>query len=390
MIAPTQIRKPENWQDFETLCKKLWGEIWDCSDTIQRHGRIGQSQHGVDVYGIPKGETGYFGIQCKGKDEYTHSQLTEKEIDEEISKAKSFTPALKRFIFASTANKDAKIEAYIRKKNVESMENGGFEIYISSWEDIVDLLTERKRTFNWYINNCQYVENLNIEISFNGNPSLTIHPQYYRIIHKTKVLPPYDPTNLNDRIEMIMEQMDHKSSYSSLIEQQQMINERLYGTSSKTNYTICYPVVTIKNNGTTTIEDYKLEVWLDNTDSVGDCFHYVNATMIDPAERAAINARKDQEREVYKSKEYSNKVFFIPNNRILVPNDTASFRFSVIPSENVPSLILHWKLLSRNGELKGENTIQVSPHFIDKEIITKTRDPQGFREEYVTIEPRIE
>jgi len=390
MIAPTQIRKPENWQDFETLCKKLWGEIWDCSDTIQRHGRTGQCQHGVDVYGIPKGENSYFGIQCKGKDEYTHSQLTEKEIDDEIAKALNFEPSLKRFIFATTANKDANIEAYIRKKNIESLSKGGFELYLSSWEDIVDLLIERKRTFDWYINNCQYVDKLSVEITFGGEPTTTIRPQYYRIKHKTEVLPPYNPASLNDCLAMAMEQIDYKNTCSNLIQQQQMINERLYGTSSKTDYTICYPTVTIKNMGSVTIEDYKLDIWLDNTDFVGDCFHYVNATILDPAERAVINARKDQEREVYKSKEYSNEVFFIPSNRTLVPNDTASFEFSVIPSEEVSSLILHWKLLSRNGELSGENTIHVLPHFIDKEIITKTRDPKEYQEEYVTIEPRIE
>ena len=390
MIAPTQIRKPENWQDFEILCKKLWGEIWDCSDTIQRNGRSGQNQHGVDVYGIPKGESSYYGIQCKGKDEYTHSQLTVQEVDQEIIKAKTFAPALKRLIFATTANKDANIEAYIRTKNIESLQEGGFEIYLSSWEDIVDLLIERKRTFDWYINHCQYVEKLNLEVSFNGHTTLTIRPQYVRINHITKVLPPYNPANPQDRLAMLMEKYNLDSTSSNLIKQQQFINERLYGISSKTDYTICYPTITIKNIGTTTIEDYKLDIWLDNTDFVGDCFHYVNATMLDPAERAAINARKDQEREVYKSKEYSNEVFFIPKNRILVPNDTTSFKFSVIPSENVSFIILHWKLLSRNGVLKGENAIRVLPHYIDREIITKTRDPKDYREEYITIEPRIE
>ncbi|MDD3945654.1 MAG: hypothetical protein PHS38_13220, partial [Bacteroidales bacterium] len=84
MIAPTQIRKPENWQDFEKLCKKLWGEIWDCADTIQRNGRSGQNQNGIDVYGLPKNETAYYGIQCKGKDDYTQAKLTEEEINNEI------------------------------------------------------------------------------------------------------------------------------------------------------------------------------------------------------------------------------------------------------------------------------------------------------------------
>ena len=53
MKSPTQIQPPANWQDFETLCKKLWGEIWCCTDTIKKNGRSGQNQYGVDVYGAP-------------------------------------------------------------------------------------------------------------------------------------------------------------------------------------------------------------------------------------------------------------------------------------------------------------------------------------------------
>lgn len=121
MEGKLQLRKPENWQDFERLCKVLWGEIWECPDTIKRNGRQGQAQKGVDVYGIKKGECVYRGIQCKGKDDYTNSQLTEPEIDNEIAKALLFTPKLKSFYFATTANKDAHIEEYIRKKNLESI-----------------------------------------------------------------------------------------------------------------------------------------------------------------------------------------------------------------------------------------------------------------------------
>ncbi|KAA6337545.1 hypothetical protein EZS27_014378 [termite gut metagenome] len=92
MIAPTQLRKPENWQDFEKLCKKLWGEIWNCSNSIKRNGRNGQNQHGVDVYGKPNDENYFYGIQCKGKDDYTQNMLTRDEIDTEIKKAKTFKP----------------------------------------------------------------------------------------------------------------------------------------------------------------------------------------------------------------------------------------------------------------------------------------------------------
>ena len=108
-----QILKPENWQDFEELCKVLWSEIWECPE-IKKNGRFGQNQNGVDIYGIPKNETKYFGIQCKGKDEYTKSKLTELEITSEINKAKNFKPYLKKLYIATTANKDERIEELVK------------------------------------------------------------------------------------------------------------------------------------------------------------------------------------------------------------------------------------------------------------------------------------
>lgn len=41
-------------------------------------------------------------------------------------------------VFATTANKDVKIEGYIRKKDIENRAKGLFAIDIASWEDIVD------------------------------------------------------------------------------------------------------------------------------------------------------------------------------------------------------------------------------------------------------------
>lgn len=85
------IRKPQNWQDFETLCKMLWGEIWGNQNKIKKNGRLGQPQSGVDIFGVPKGRIQYSGIQCKGKDDYSNAQLTKQEIDVELEKAKCFT-----------------------------------------------------------------------------------------------------------------------------------------------------------------------------------------------------------------------------------------------------------------------------------------------------------
>lgn len=161
------IQKPVNWQDFESLCKKLWGEIWKCPE-IKKNGRLGNSQKGVDIYGIPDGKKEYYGIQCKGKDDYSKSKLTKSEIDAEIKNAKKCRPKLEYFIFTTTANKTAKIEEYVRVKNRESQKKGSFSIELYSWEDIADLIEENKNTYDWYVSGNLHKTNNNVTMSINN------------------------------------------------------------------------------------------------------------------------------------------------------------------------------------------------------------------------------
>ena len=106
---------------------------------------------------------------------------TEGEIDTEIEKALGFEPKLKLLVFATTANKDAKIEGYIRKKDVENREKGLFAVDIASWEDIVDQLERYKTTYNWYVNNCQFKDTTDVFVSFDGEEEIKIHPEYLSI-----------------------------------------------------------------------------------------------------------------------------------------------------------------------------------------------------------------
>lgn len=66
-IAQFQIPPPQNWQDFESLCCDLWAQIWNDENT-KKHGRSGQPQNGIDIYGYPlNAQGGCYGIQCKKK-----------------------------------------------------------------------------------------------------------------------------------------------------------------------------------------------------------------------------------------------------------------------------------------------------------------------------------
>ena len=303
MIAPTQIRKPENWQDFEKLCKKLWGEIWNCPDTIKRNGRLGQSQNGVDIYGIPKGESQYSGIQCKGKDNYTNSSLTEKEIEHEIRKAEGFKPALKRFIFTTTANKDVGIEEYVREKDIESRAHGLFEVHLACWEDIVDLLEDNRNTFNWYINNCQYKDNTDVDVTFKGQHEMTIFPEYYRTTVK------YEVADFQEWVILPKYPLPKIGIFNNLnnpyrIEQNSMSN-------SNTQW--CEIPIKIENVGATVIEDFKLyfRTKEEYIDTIDPGVEYMTGIEYSSAFKMEMNRRIDEEREVFESADSCNELVYI-------------------------------------------------------------------------------
>ena len=63
MEISKQLCKPQNWQDFESLCKILWTHVWELNPgDVKKNGRMGQAQHGVDVYGKPKECNSYIHI----------------------------------------------------------------------------------------------------------------------------------------------------------------------------------------------------------------------------------------------------------------------------------------------------------------------------------------
>jgi len=379
MEGKLQLRKPENWQDFERLCKALWGEIWECSDTIKRNGRQGQVQKGVDVYGIKKGECVYRGIQCKGKDDYTNSQLTESEIDNEIAKALLFTPKLKSFYFATTANKDAHIEEYIRKKNLESISKGGFEIDIFAWEDIVDLIEAHRNTYNWFLNNCSYKDVSDVEVFIGGKKEYTISPEYFRITKEYQL----KPQELSWSSEKSLKIIQANTHFMNL-------NDVLY-PPSKHDYRWCTISINIYNTGKTVIEDYKLSIIIEmeNVLEISDKFHYHNSRLMDQAAVAQINARKDAQREVFESTEYCNVIEYRPKDRILVQDDHRTFKIAVKPKDNVQSIKVMWVLYSRNYRKEGELILNVEPKFEDKKEKVEVDNIDELKENEVIILPKI-
>lgn len=71
-------------------------------EIVSMHGRSGQPQQGVDIYGRRDGQDDcWVGVQCKQKDD--GKEIAEQELRDEVEKAKKFEPALVEFILITTA-----------------------------------------------------------------------------------------------------------------------------------------------------------------------------------------------------------------------------------------------------------------------------------------------
>lgn len=138
---------PRAWDEFEDIVCSAAKNRWD-NPTFTRHGRQGQKQDGVDVYGKDLYEE-LVGLQCKN----TISELNEKLIRAEVEKAKKFDGQLTALFIATTLEPDRKLQRLVRNISREETENGGFEVHILFWHDIWhDLTLDDRRVLQHYPN----------------------------------------------------------------------------------------------------------------------------------------------------------------------------------------------------------------------------------------------
>lgn len=349
------LRKPENWQDFESLCKKLWGEIWEC-DEIKKNGRNGQNQNGVDIFGIPNNQEHYYGIQCKGKDDYSNANLSIKEIDAEIEKAKNFKPSLKKFYFATTANKDSKIEEYIRIKDLESRGLNLFEIHLFCWEDIADLIEENKRTFDWYVKSVNYKNLYSIKVSFGcDSDKLTFQP---KLIKNNICYELTSPDKYSFDISYSPEE-NFQTGREIDTEPQPV---RYYFNAVGYNKSSCVFYIKLCNSGHTSIKNFKLYFQLLSEHISSDTVNK-NQSVYD------INTY------TYNTKFYknSNEGIFEPKQTILVQTDsTKTDEICIRPNIEEPQLIeIKWQLVSEDFNDSGSLFIELNPRIIKRNTVEK-------------------
>lgn len=135
------IPAPRGWEEFESIVKSALEIKWGTSN-LTMHGRQGQKQNGVDIYGDD--DLGRLvGVQCK----LTASSIDEKIIDKEISLAEEFCPSITALYIATTSPSDVKLQHYIRSISSSRAQVSKFSVRILFWSDIIDDLTKDINAF---------------------------------------------------------------------------------------------------------------------------------------------------------------------------------------------------------------------------------------------------
>lgn len=368
------IQKPENWQDFETLCKQLWGEIWGIPMKIKKNGRNGQPQAGVDVYGVPKGEENYWGIQCKGKDDYSNAKLTEKEIDNEISKAQKFKPELAVFIFATTMNKDSAIEEFVRIRDLESRKNGGFEILLFCWEDIADLIDDHQDTYNFWVGNKQHKTKFDFEVSLNDfQTEHIIKPKCIRTIKRYSVKEP-EINRLDIGTSALLGNMEWNKRFP-------FANPAFISISQgRVNEAICSFEIIMANTGTNVIEDWRVKFTV-----VGE--HKKIMDQLGTGPMGMIDIAYLKYKRTYVD---NNKISYSPkDNEPLIQKDNRYFEAFIIPECKEYTIPIDWELLARDFNSTGTIFLKVEPEYEDKIITEYVESENDLKEdEIISIEEK--
>jgi len=156
-FATASLPKPKSWDEFEDIVADILKVAWN-DPFPTRNGRLGQKQHGVDIYGKPVHSTSYSGAQCK------LSAISLSDIKEEITSAEGFQPPLKELIIAIASNRDALIQEKIRIIDQERTSKGKFSVKILFWEDIQLILAESEdlmvKHFPQFVNKNSSLDNI--------------------------------------------------------------------------------------------------------------------------------------------------------------------------------------------------------------------------------------
>ncbi len=148
------------------------------------------------------------------------------------------------------------------------------------------------------------------------------------------------------------------------------------------DYRIRTVTISIINNGSTVLSDYKMYMWFSGVEKVS------NGEYFSPFETSEIRAVQNERRELFEVRDCETDLVLEPKNKRLVQNDSKTFSADVTPLEDAKEIIIEWEFLSDGYSKDGKISIPVEHVYEDRERVISVSSLIEEREEIV-IEPKI-
>jgi hypothetical protein len=271
---------------------------------------------------------------------------------------------------ATTALNDARIQSFVRQKNIEHRKNGLFEVHLFCWETIVDLIDENNRTHDYYVKSQNYRTNQSAAVTFENDES--------EIICKPK----FKKQITFFRQKIVLDESN--SLFASVLKQQAFLRSLVPTTMPFKEVNKSYFGFNIKihNNGKAPIEEYKLLLNFE-----GDIIDLKDQNDI------GLNLLLLPKNYVYTTYLWFDSLSgkLVPRKPILVGEDSfSSERIYIKTSPKESEILIKWKLLSKDYKDEGVLKIIVKPEIIKKYEDVLVEDPLDVKtvigeiEDYIT------
>lgn len=138
-----QIPKPKNEQDFESMCRHIYGIHY--KTLAKFFGRRGQKQHGIDIILCKddiEDKEHRIGIQCKHVQMLSLDKESGDSVCKEIKKAEDGNMPISHLVIATTLPNDASLTNAVQNLSDKRKDNDKFTVSIHFWGDIEGLITD--------------------------------------------------------------------------------------------------------------------------------------------------------------------------------------------------------------------------------------------------------
>jgi hypothetical protein len=132
-----RLRKAgKNSRACAAICTNAFGPIKIPKNT---GGKV--SRKAASISTVSAGARNMPGSNAKKKAIWPPTDLTTDEIDEEVAKAQTWKPGLRKYIIATTAPNDENVQKHVRALTAKHKKKKLFSVQVASWDQITRQLT---------------------------------------------------------------------------------------------------------------------------------------------------------------------------------------------------------------------------------------------------------